>query len=387
MSLSINRTRRTTTLALGIALVSLSAASHAATATISGSPKTWIRAGNAYSFTPTVSGTGTATVSYTVANKPVWASFSKTTGRLYGTPVLANVAKYSNIVISAAYKTYKISLPAFAITVAKPNTAPKISGTPATSIVAGKSYSFRPTAYDAEGQMLTFSIANKPTWAVFSTSTGQVSGIPSTVGNFSGITISVSDGKLSSSLAAFAIAVTKPNTAPVIAGTSVNSMFVGGVYSFKPTASDADGNTLTFSVLNKPSWATFNTSNGTLAGTPTAAGQFANVTISVSDGKATVALAPFTLTVSPVAFGSVTLSWTKPTQNVDGTALTNLAGYKVHYGTDPTHLDQTLMLPGASTTSVSVEELRSGTYYFAVMAYNTNTVESALSEVVWKTIM
>lgn len=384
---TIKNTRRTTTLALGIALISLSVTSHAATATIAGSPATWILAGNAYDFRPTVSGTGSANVSYRVSNKPVWASFDKTTGRLYGTPALANVGKYSGIAISATYKGSNLSLPVFAITVAKPNTAPTISGTPATSALVGKSYSFLPNAADADGQTLTFSIQNTPSWAVFSTSTGQLSGIPSAAGNFSAITISVSDGKVSTTLPAFTIAVTQPNTAPVIAGTATGSMFIGDTYIFKPTASDADGDTLTFSVQNKPSWAAFNTADGTLSGTPTAAGQFANVTISVSDGKATVALAPFTLTVSPVVYGSATLSWTKPTQNIDGTPLVDLAGYRVYYGNDPSNLDQRLELPSADLTSVSVEELRSGTYFFAVKAFNTSAMESALSEVVWKTIM
>src|SRR5687767_5965189 len=73
--------------------------------------------------------------------------------------------------------------------------APRISGTPSTTATVGVAYSFRPTASDADGNALTFSIANKPGWASFSSSTGQLSGTPFAehARTYSGITISVTD--------------------------------------------------------------------------------------------------------------------------------------------------------------------------------------------------
>lgn len=90
------------------------------------------------------------------------------------------------------------------------NTAPSISGTPATTVVAGSAYSFTPTATDTDGDALTYSIHNPPAWASFNTSTGQLSGSPasSDVGTDSNITISVSDGHASAALPAFSISVT-----------------------------------------------------------------------------------------------------------------------------------------------------------------------------------
>lgn len=92
---------------------------------------------------------------------------------------------------------------------------PIISGTPATVVMEGDAYSFTPTASDADvgiGGQLTFSINNKPTWAIFNTATGRLSGTPAhaDVGSYTNIVIRVSDdGGLSHvSLAAFAIAVT-----------------------------------------------------------------------------------------------------------------------------------------------------------------------------------
>lgn len=93
--------------------------------------------------------------------------------------------------------------------VPKTNQPPVISGTPATSVVAGTAYSFTPTASDPNGDSLTFSIANKPGWASFSILTGMLSGTPAAanVGSYSGIVISVTDGIAVVSLPAFSITV------------------------------------------------------------------------------------------------------------------------------------------------------------------------------------
>lgn len=380
--------RRLATLVLALASFGAGDLSYAATLAISGQPRTWIAINNSYAFAPTVSGAGTRTVSFQIANKPAWLAFNKLNGRLYGTPTSTNVGKYVGVAISVTAGTSKAYLPSFNITVAIPNKAPTISGTPLKTIVAGSSYAFQPSAADPEGKLLTFSIQGKPAWLTFSATTGRLIGTPGTasVGTFSNIVINVSDGKLSASLPAFAIAVTKPNVAPTLSGIPAISATVGRSYSFKPAASDADGDPLTFSVQNKPAWASFDGATGLLSGTPTTTGMFANIIISVSDGKASASLNPFTVTVAPVVLSSVTLHWIAPTENVDGSLLVNLAGYRVNYGTDPTHMSAQLEMPSPDLTSVRIEELAAGTYYFAVKAYNTDSLESELSEVVWKTI-
>ena len=116
------------------------------------------------------------------------------------------------------------SLPAFTITVVAANRAPVISGTPATSVVAGQAYSFQPTASDADGDALAYSITGRPSWATFNTQTGRLSGTPSgsNVGSFNNVLISVSDGIAVSSLPAFSIRVDAANRAPAISGNSAH---------------------------------------------------------------------------------------------------------------------------------------------------------------------
>ncbi len=280
----------------------LSVAAEAAAPRISGTPAVSMTVGQNYSFTPRATDADGNKLTFSIANRPAWASFSTTTGRLIGAPFAEHAGTYSGIVISVSDGRSKVSLPTFALTV-KPNAnkSPTISGTPVTTAKVGTAYSFQPTAQDPERKALTFSIRNKPSWATFSTSTGKISGTPTAVGTFTGVMIIASDGVTSASLPNFSIAVsanTVTNAAPTIVGSPATSAQVGVPYSFKPTAVDANKDLLTFSVVNMPSWATFNTATGLLSGTPTTAGANGNIQIRVTDGKATTSLAAFTIVVA-----------------------------------------------------------------------------------------
>ena len=359
---------------------------------ISGSPATSVVAGSAYGFTPTASSPSGNALTFSVANLPPWASFSARTGPLAGTPTKAAVGTFSNIVISVSDGTLSTSLPAFSIEVDAPaDQAPVISGSPATSVVAGSAYGFTPTASSPSGNALTFSVANLPSWANFSSSTGRLSGTPATanVGTFSNIVISVSDGTLGASLPAFTIAVSAPaDPPPTISGTPATSVAAGMAYSFTPTTTDPSGNPLTFSIENLPGWANFNAQTGNLSGTPGAGdvGNYANIVISVSDGTSAAALAAFSISVTQPASGSATVTWSAPTQNTNGTPLTNLAGFHIYYGTSSSNLNQSVQLANPALTSYTFNSLPSGTWYFSINDYTTAGVESAVSSVASTTV-
>ena len=89
---------------------------------------------------------------------------------------------------------------------------------------------------------------------------------------------------------------------------------------------------------------------------------------------------------STSGIGAATLSWAAPDQNTDGSALTNLAGYRIYFGTSADSLDQVIDIPTVGITTYVVDDLDAGTYYFSIRAYNTVGAESALSNVVSDTI-
>lgn len=384
----------------GSAALLASAGASAATANrapvISGAPLTAINEPTWYVFIPTASDADGNRLRYSIANKPDWATFDTGTGRLRGWISKWYAGKtFSNIVISVSDGKKTVALPAFSIkysVATAANRAPTIAGAPALSATVGQAYAFQPTAKDPEGKALAFSVKNKPAWASFSTATGKLSGTPSAAGSFGPVTITVSDGKAQASLAAFSIAVKAPvastNRAPTISGSPATSLQVGQTFAFQPAASDADGDTLSFSVQNKPAWASFNSKTGQLAGTPGAAdvGTFANIAIKVSDGKTQSALKSFALTVNQVSLGAATVSWTPPTQNVDGSSLTNLAGYRILYGTRAGQYTQSLEVKNPGLTSLMVENLAPATYYFAVKVFTSSGAESDLSNAVAKVV-
>lgn len=177
------------------------------------------------------------------------------------------------------------------------------------------------------------------------------------------------------------------NDAPKVTGTAGSTAVVGQAYSFQPSATDADGDRLSYTVSNLPSWASFDNETGRISGTPTAqqVGAYANITITVSDGTANTTLAPFSISVSEVGSGSATLSWMPPTENTNGSTLNDLSGYEVRYGRSAEELDQTVSLDNPSINRYVVENLSSGTWYFAVVAINTAGETSQLSNTASKT--
>ncbi len=173
-----------------------------------------------------------------------------------------------------------------------------------------------------------------------------------------------------------------------ISGTPATTVAAGQAYAFQPSAKDSDGNTLTYSVANLPAWASFDATTGTLTGTPDASqiGTYANISVSASDGVTSNAMTPFTVTVTADASttGTATLSWAAPTENTNGSALADLAGYRIYYGTSADALTQVIDV--ANVTTYVVTGLTSGTYYFAIAAYSSAGTQGGLSDTATKTI-
>lgn len=376
--------------------------------TISGTPAESVTVGETYRFTPNTSDPDNDNLSFNVVNLPAWASFDNTNGVLSGIPEPTDAGTYTNILISVSDGIDTATLPSFGIsvtdiggdpapslvpgapilasaslngssvvlvwtqdnavpaggydivldgvdtntqyrttlltaeipnldtsvrhcfavqarytdtnqffdsnelcveTVQSLNTAPMISGTPPTSAAEGVYYLFTPGASDVDGDSLAFSIINGPRWANFNTTTGTLSGTPGyeDAGLYTNIRISVSDGSISTALNSFSISVENTNRAPSISGTPVSSVAEGENYQFVPNSSDPDSDVVTFTVVNLPAWANFNSSTGAITGTPgyDDAGSYGNIQIRVSDGLDSASLPTFSINVLNTDLGGV----------------------------------------------------------------------------------
>ena len=178
------------------------------------------------------------------------------------------------------------------------------------------------------------------------------------------------------------------NKPPSISGIAPDSVVVGDAYTFNPSASDADGDTLTFSVQNLPGWASFDTSSGEITGIPGAGteGEYTGIRIVVSDGTDSVMMDPFSIEVVQVGLGSVVLSWDAPTQNTDGSQLTDLAAFNIYYGGIPGNYPNQIRIENPTVTTYVVDNLVPDTYYFVATAENEDGLESAYSDVAEKVV-
>jgi hypothetical protein len=142
-----------------------------------------------------------------------------------------------------------------------------------------------------------------------------------------------------------------------------------------------------FTIANRPAWATFNVWTGRLSGIPSAAdiGSSTDIRIAVTDGQASTSLPPFSIAVVATASGSATLTWNPPTVNTDGSALNDLSGYRIRWGTQRgDYANSVPVEPGLS--SYTIDLLTPATWHFVVTTLNANGTESRLSNSASKSI-
>jgi hypothetical protein len=273
-----------------------------------------------------------------------------------------------------------IALPAMANTI-------QVSGAPPVGVV-GERYYWLPTATGGNKATMQFAYINSPSWSGEYRSSGAIIGTPTQPGTYSNIVIEAWDGVNFGLSAPFTVTITGSGSSRgssasssglAIAGTPETTVEAGKYYSFRPTVVAPTGIALSFAIENKPSWAEFSASTGTLSGTATEAGRSSDIVVTVSDGARHASLSPFSITVDPSAAsqeGAVELNWSVPTRNTNGTALTDLAGYVVRYGTGNSTMNSHVFV---KSTKVEINNLSAGTWYFEVASVNSDNVQSQFS--------
>ena len=178
------------------------------------------------------------------------------------------------------------------------------------------------------------------------------------------------------------------NEPPQFSGSPMQTVLQNTRYEFRPSATDPDGDRLTFTVTQKPGWAAFDRKTGRLSGTPRPSdvGVYPNIRISVSDGRTSTSLPTFGITVTQTGSGSVTLSWLPPTENDDGTILRDLAGYRIYVGQSANALNRVIVLNNAGLTRYLIEDLSPARWHFAMTSVNSRGGESQRSTTVSKIV-
>ena len=173
--------------------------------------------------------------------------------------------------------------------------SPKITSTPVTIGTEGQAYSYQVTATDADGNTLGYSLTTVPSGMKINASSGLIQWTMPTSGGPFAVTVNAADGKGGTASQSFQLTL---NHKPKITSQAVIIGTEGQAYSYQVTATDADGNTLGYSLTTAPSGMTINSNTGLIQWPqPTLGGPY-NVTVNVSDGNGGTANQQFTLTVA-----------------------------------------------------------------------------------------
>jgi len=251
---------------------------------------------------------GTLELDSVTVNDSDWIDLVDITDLVY-TPTAVGTDSFTFTVEDDSDNSVAATPSTVTFTVTPDNEAPVISGGISTAVTMSEdgeptAFSLTLSATDVNVDTLTWAVNGGASNGVAYTSgTGNSKVITYTPNdNFFGsdsFTVQVSDGALSDTILV-SVNVTSVNDIPVITGTPVTTVAEGSSYSFAPSTSDVESTSFTYSITNKPSWATFSTTTGALTGTPVNddVGSTSNIIISVSDGVDNVELPSFAIAVT-----------------------------------------------------------------------------------------
>jgi hypothetical protein len=247
-----------------------------------------VKVASRLSFTVSASDADGDRLTYTASNLPAGATFNTSTRVFSWTPTKSQVGSYSNVRFKVTDGKL-VSSETITITVASTNHAPVISMS--NQIVsAGTLLEFTVSASDSDQDSLTYSALNLPSGASFNIETRKFSWTPTLAqkGIFSNVRFSVTDG-IATTTKNISITVRGPNQAPVLSSISNKTVKAGTLLSFTINGTDPDGNKLTYSALNLPAGATFNSTKRTFSWKPNSSqiGTYSNIMFKVSDGSLT----------------------------------------------------------------------------------------------------
>jgi fibronectin type 3 domain-containing protein len=275
---------------------------------ITSTPLTTASEGVVYSYTVTATamGSGNSIAAYALAVKPNGMSINPATGTITWTPDYTQAGSM-NVTVRVTDALGVTAIQSFVIAVANDSQLPRITSTAVTTCygvtcTVGQTYQYQVSAYDPEGNSLSYALTNAPAGMAISAA-GLISWTADTGTN--SVTVSVGNGSKSQTQS-FTIPVTAYH--PLAITSTPNTSAVNGApYSYQLTVTNSDNYPLSYTLTTAPAGMTISPS-GTIAWVPSSAQSGDHqVTVQVSDGSSIAPVSQsYTLTVSQYNVPAVT---------------------------------------------------------------------------------
>ncbi len=227
-------------------------------------------------------------LTYSAENTPTGAAFNPTTRTFSWTPTAAQIGTHDITFSVTDGKDTDFEIVTVTVT-SEPNNPPELATIGNKNVQAENNLNFTISATDLDGDPLTYSADNAPSGADFNPNTRTFNWTPTS--NQAGthqVTFSVTDGQDTDSETITITVTSQQNRAPVLAGIGNKNVAADSSLNFTISATDPDGDTLSYSANGIPSGADFNSSTRTFSWTPSS-NQIGthDVTFNVSDGELT----------------------------------------------------------------------------------------------------
>jgi len=249
------------------------------------------------------------TVTYTGVSLPSGAGVVSATGVFSWTPTYAQSGSYSTVKLRATDTGGLYAEETITISVTQVNVAPVLTTIGNKSVNEMSLLSFTISGTDFDGDAITYTAGNLPSWAVFTAATREFSCTPSydDAGIYSNVAFTVTDTGGLYNTEAITITVNNTNRAPTLNPVGNKSVNEGELLTFAISGTDPDGDTVTYTGVSLPSGASVVSSTGVFSWTPTYAqsGSYSTVKLRATDtgglyGEETITISVTQVNVAPV---------------------------------------------------------------------------------------